>query len=86
MTESAIDKANSLELQEANLAGLMSSGKNGGENVDRHDLWKCLFGGGSGGNGRREGRIGSALGLEAEDAGGEMGRFLSAEAAEQRRS
>ena len=83
MTESAIDKANSLELQEANLAGLMSSGKNGGENVDRQDLWKCLFGG----SGKRSRSVGGGgvLGMEVADAGGEMGRFLRAEAAEQRR-
>jgi E3 ubiquitin-protein ligase SHPRH len=43
-TETAIDAANSLELQAADLSRLLTAGRDGGEMVDRHDLWACLFG------------------------------------------
>jgi len=42
--ENAIDMANSLELQAADLSRLFTSGKSGGEMVENADLWPCLFG------------------------------------------
>jgi E3 ubiquitin-protein ligase SHPRH len=43
-TEGAIDAANSLALQSADLSQLLASGKSGGEVVGSGDLWQCLFG------------------------------------------
>ncbi|SMR55318.1 unnamed protein product [Zymoseptoria tritici ST99CH_1A5] len=70
--ESAIEVANSEELQSAPLSKLLVAGKSGGEVVGTHDLWKCLFGKTGAGN--------------SEAAQGEVGRFLRAEAAEERRN
>lgn len=42
--ETAIDMANSLELQAADLSRLFTTGKSGGEMVENADLWPCLFG------------------------------------------
>lgn len=42
--ECAIDAANSVELRDAVIANLVSSGKAGGEIVGSDDLWQCLFG------------------------------------------
>lgn len=44
LQETAIDAANSMELQAADLSRLLASGKTGGEMVDKEDLWACLFG------------------------------------------
>jgi len=44
MTESKIEAANSLELQEAPLSKLFSKGVSGGEMVNKEDVWQCLFG------------------------------------------
>ena len=44
VTENAIDVANSLELQSADLSKLLTTGKSGGEVVGKKDLWQCLFG------------------------------------------
>ncbi|KIW12297.1 hypothetical protein PV08_09574 [Exophiala spinifera] len=44
LQENAIDAANSMELQAADLSKLLAAGKNGGEMVDSQDLWACLFG------------------------------------------
>ncbi|EXJ96198.1 hypothetical protein A1O1_01324 [Capronia coronata CBS 617.96] len=43
LQETAIDAANSMELQAADLSRLLTAGKNGGEMVDKEDLWACLF-------------------------------------------
>ena len=43
LQETAIDAANSMELQAADLTRLLAAGKNGGEMVDKEDLWACLF-------------------------------------------
>ncbi|KIW82803.1 hypothetical protein Z517_02046 [Fonsecaea pedrosoi CBS 271.37] len=79
LQENAIDAANSLELQAANLSRLLASGKSGGEIVDKEDLWSCLFG-------RAKRRDESALEALADHqpANTEVGRFLRAEAAETR--
>jgi E3 ubiquitin-protein ligase SHPRH len=68
--EKAIEVANSEELQAAPLSKLLVAGKSGGEVVESDDLWTCLFG-----KTRRN----------TEAAEGEVGRFLRAEAAEERR-
>jgi len=75
LTETAIDSANSMELQDASLTNLMTTGASGGEMVKKDDLWQCLFGNSSlkDGDGR------------STDAEREVGRFLRGEAAEQRR-
>ena len=41
--ESRIEAANSLELEQAPLANLLSKGSTGGELVPKDDLWGCLF-------------------------------------------
>ncbi|THC95931.1 hypothetical protein EYZ11_004573 [Aspergillus tanneri] len=76
LTETAIDSANSLEVQDAALAKLMTSGASGGELVKKDDLWQCLFG-----NPSQEKVYGHSA-----DAGQEVARFLRGEAAEQRRT
>lgn len=73
--ENVIDMANSLELQEADMKKLLSKGKGGGEHVDKGDLWQCLFG---------KTRVKEAVMADMAPAGGEIGRFLRAEAAEAR--
>ncbi|KAJ4212037.1 hypothetical protein NW759_012008 [Fusarium solani] len=40
----SIDEANTLELEQAALSRLMSKDKTAGENVEKNDLWECLFG------------------------------------------
>lgn len=74
LTETAIDSANSLEMQDATLGKLLATGA-GGELVGKDDLWQCLFG-----VVQKKGSLD-----EASDAGGEVHRFLRGEAAEQRR-
>jgi len=39
------EEANSMELQQASLSGLLAKGDMGGEMVEQKDLWDCLFGG-----------------------------------------
>lgn len=75
LTETAIDSANSLEMQDATLKNLMTSGASGGEMVQNDDLWQCLFG-------NTVQKESSSRTIEAER---EVGRFLRGEAAEQRR-
>ena len=40
-----LEEANSMELQQASLTGLLAKGGKGGENIQEEDLWDCLFGG-----------------------------------------
>lgn len=77
--ENAIEAANSLELQTADLSKLLTTGKTGGEFVDKEDLWQCLF---RKANGKESG-LQPASALPAD---GEVGRFLRADAAEYRRT
>jgi E3 ubiquitin-protein ligase SHPRH len=72
LQEKAIEVANSEELQSAALSTLLTAGKTGGEVVGSGDLWKCLFG--------------KTTANNSAAAQGEVGRFLRAEAAEERRS
>ena len=44
LQENMIDKANSLEMEQAPISNLLTKGKSGGEIVDKDDLWNCLFG------------------------------------------
>jgi E3 ubiquitin-protein ligase SHPRH len=76
-TEGAIDAANSLALQSVNLNQLLTSGKSGGEFVGSDDLWQCLFG--------KADRRGQGLSAALGEADSQVGRFLRAEAAEERR-
>lgn len=75
LSETAIDSANSLEMQDASLTSLMASGSSGGELVKQDDLWQCLFG-----NSAHKDSHGHSTAAEQE-----VGRFLRGEAAEQRR-
>ncbi|EXJ65278.1 hypothetical protein A1O7_01619 [Cladophialophora yegresii CBS 114405] len=81
--ENAIDAANSMELQAADLSRLLTAGKSGGEMVDKEDLWGCLFGRISA---RRDGGSATGLGalVESQPANTEVARFLRAEAASER--
>ncbi|KIX93982.1 uncharacterized protein Z520_10319 [Fonsecaea multimorphosa CBS 102226] len=79
LQENAIDAANSMELQAADLSRLLASGKSGGEMVDKEDLWSCLFG-----HVGRRGEVGLDALAENQPANTEVGRFLRAEAAESR--
>jgi E3 ubiquitin-protein ligase SHPRH len=72
LTETAIDSANSLEVQDATLAKLMTKGTAGGELVKKDDLWQCLFGNAT-----------QKMDLRED---GEVARFLRGDAAEKRRS
>jgi E3 ubiquitin-protein ligase SHPRH len=76
VTKGAIDAANSLELQSADLTRLLTSGKSGGEVVGPQDLWQCLFGNSD----RRRPGLSAALG-EADSA---VSRLLRADTAEMR--
>lgn len=75
LPDEAIEVANSLELEQANLSKLMrkSTGDVKGEAVDKGDLWECLFG-----HVRRRQADG------ASNPGPELRGLLAAEAAEER--
>lgn len=75
LTETAIDSANSLEMQEATLTNLMTSNAFDGEAVRNDDLWRSLFGSST--------QKKSNSDFNAAER--EVGRFLRGEAAEQRR-
>lgn len=79
--EEKLDKANSSLLQSGPISGLLTTGKSGGEMVEKGDLWNCLFG-----KGRRSGGVPFSLdGASDGPAAREMGAFLRAEAADDRR-
>jgi E3 ubiquitin-protein ligase SHPRH len=76
--ESALDAANSLELQRAPISRLLvRSTKGGGEVVDTDDMWKCLFGKPRTRRIEENGGISGALQTEVD-------RHLRAEAAAER--
>jgi E3 ubiquitin-protein ligase SHPRH len=77
-----LEEANSLELQQASLTGLLAKGGKGGEKVEQEDLWDCLFGG-DGSKDRSENR---ALDTHELRFDREVRRHLGAEAAEQRQN
>jgi E3 ubiquitin-protein ligase SHPRH len=75
LTAEVLDNSNSMELQNAALAKLLTKGKSGGgEVVSQNDLWSCLFGNSS----RKSVKTSDAL-------DGEIRRHLGADAAEARR-
>lgn len=76
MTPELLDNGNSMELQHAPLAKLLTKGRTGGEVVDKNDLWSCLF---ENNNNKR------LRNSDAEILDPEIRRHLGAEAAEQRR-
>ncbi|KAI1613623.1 adenosinetriphosphatase [Exophiala viscosa] len=78
LQENAIDAANSMELQAADLSRMLTSGRNGGEMVDQEDLWACLFGRVK----KREEVMGGLA--DAQAAGSDVGRLLRLEAAQRR--
>ena len=71
--ENKIEAANTLELEQAPLANLLTKGSTGGEMVPKDDLWNCLFLQKTG----QPGRV-------SPDAEGEVARQLGAAAAEAR--
>ena len=73
LTETAIDSANSMEIQDSRLGSLMQSD---GELVKKDDLWQCLFGNIKPGDSNDR----------STDVEREVGRFLRGEAAQQRTS
>lgn len=78
LQENAIDAANSMELQAADLSRLLTSGRNGGEVVDHEDLWACLFGRVK----KREEVMGGLA--DAQPAASGVGSLLRLEAAQRR--
>lgn len=77
VTETAIDAANTSEVQDAPVAKLMAGGATSGEMVGKDDLWQCLFG--------KASRNGLVTPASTEERQREIGRFLRGEAAEERR-
>jgi E3 ubiquitin-protein ligase SHPRH len=76
MSEAAIDLANSLQLETADLSKLLTSGKTGGEYVEKDDLWQSLFG---------KVRVReSVMRVEDQSANSDFGRLVRAEAASSR--
>lgn len=73
-----LEEANSMELQQASLTGLLAKGGKGGENIQEEDLWDCLFGGVGQRNTKRN-LNDHELRLDRE-----ITRHLGAEAAEER--
>ncbi|KAL2396397.1 putative ATP-dependent helicase [Exophiala dermatitidis] len=91
LQETAIDAANSMELQAADLSRLLTSGKNGGEMVDKEDLWACLFSKVKqreevmgGGVSAAMASAAAAAAADAQPANSEIGRLLRLEAAQRR--
>jgi len=89
--EAAVDAANSLELQQAPLGKLLVQGKGQGEVVSKDDLWNCLFGQASKNAAADSEKERGFMDAPADDyaqtdgaVGAEVGRFLRAEAAEDR--
>ncbi|KAK5064434.1 hypothetical protein LTR84_000267 [Exophiala bonariae] len=85
--EAAIEMANSLELQTADLSRLFVTGRTGGEMVENADLWPCLFSRVK----KRERVLAGVAGMAANQGSSsaveqEANRFLRAEAADARRS
>ncbi|KAI9714483.1 MAG: hypothetical protein M1820_000444 [Bogoriella megaspora] len=73
LQESAIDAANSLEMERAPISKMLVQGKGSGELVEQGDLWACLFG-----------RSTKSKHTVTDELEGEVGRHLRAEAAERR--
>jgi E3 ubiquitin-protein ligase SHPRH len=83
LLDTNLEEANSIELQQASLTGLLAKGGTGGEMVEKEDLWDCLFGAVGGKNNRSGGRAMDGHQLRFDK---EVQRHLGAEAAEERRA
>ena len=81
LLDTNLEEANSMELQQASLTGLLAKGGKGGEMVEKEDLWDCLFGGVEVKNAQ------CTRGIDSHQVrfDQEVRRHLGAEAAEQRR-
>lgn len=75
LDESAIDSANSMEMEDASLSKLLDAGAANGELVKKDDIWQCLFG---------DPTKSKDISHPSMGAQSEVGKFLRAEAAEQR--
>lgn len=75
LDETAIDSANSMEIQDASLSKLLDAGSSNGELVKKDDVWQCLFGDPT----KSKDASHPSMGAQSE-----VGKFLRAEAAEQR--
>ncbi|MCJ1443122.1 MAG: hypothetical protein MMC23_003619 [Stictis urceolatum] len=73
IAEEEIEKANSMEMQDASVVRMLTSGRGGGEMVDSKDLWGCLFGVKASGRAKL-----------SDNAQKTLAGFLGAEAAEHR--
>lgn len=82
LLDTNLEEANSMELQQASLMGLLAKGGKGGEMVEKEDLWDCLFGGVVAKNTRRS----IAIDSHQVRFDQEVRRHLGAEAAEERRA
>jgi E3 ubiquitin-protein ligase SHPRH len=78
LLDTNLEEANSMELQQVSLTGLLAKGGKGGEMIEKEDLWDCLFGG----IGQRNIRTLDNNDLRLDDP--EVRRHLAAEAAEDR--
>lgn len=83
LLDSNLEEANSMELQQASLTGLLAKGGKGGEMVMQEDLWDCLFGGAEK-RASKDGEVRKTLHDSDLRFDVEVGRELRAEAAEER--
>jgi E3 ubiquitin-protein ligase SHPRH len=74
LLDTNLEEANSMELQQASLTGLLAKGGRGGEMIEKEDLWDCLFGG--------VGQRNTAIRTLENDP--EIRQHLAAEAAQER--
>jgi E3 ubiquitin-protein ligase SHPRH len=81
LLDTNLEEANSMELQQASLTGLLAKEGKGGEMVEKEDLWDCLFGGVGVENAQRR----RAIDNHQVRFDQEVRRHLVAEAAEERR-
>ncbi|KAH8804632.1 putative SNF2 family helicase/ATPase [Xylogone sp. PMI_703] len=82
LVASNLEAANSLELQQVSLAGLLTKETKGGEMVKEDDLWACLFGTGDGNASRNVARPIGGTQMRSDPV---IRSHLMAEAAEARR-
>ena len=76
LQEHAIDVANSLELQAADISKLLTTGKTGGEYVGSGDLWQSLFG--------KVRKRETVMMVEDAATNSDIGRLVRVEAADKR--
>jgi E3 ubiquitin-protein ligase SHPRH len=86
LLDTNLEEANSMELQQASLTGLLAKGGKGGEMVEKEDLWDCLFGAGSQKNADQNVNRSQAIDDHRLRFDRQVQRHLGAEAAEERRA